>query len=96
MQFNHGTETEIEISYDDDGNCVVYTTKDVPAGSPLRMSYGDPTNPSALFGTFLLIETIMHSTRALRSIISSTLEFLVSQLNMGSLMKLLPPHFVRL
>ena len=49
-KFNHGTETEVEISYDENGNCVVYTTRDVPAGSPLRMSYGDSTNPSALFG----------------------------------------------
>jgi hypothetical protein len=48
--FNHGTDTEVEISYDEEGNCVIYTTVDVEAGSPLRMSYGDPTNPSKLFG----------------------------------------------
>lgn len=50
--FNHGTETEISTSYDEEGNCHVHTTKDVPAGSPLRMSYGDPTNPSFLFARY--------------------------------------------
>lgn len=50
--FNHGTETEIAISYDEQGNCYAYATKDVPAGSPLRMSYGDPTNPSFLLARY--------------------------------------------
>ena len=50
--FNHATETEVEISFDDDGNCYAYTTKDVPAGSPLQISYGCPTNPSHLFATY--------------------------------------------
>lgn len=52
LQFNHGTETEIGISYDGEGNCYAYTTTDVPAGSPLRISYGDPTNPSQLFARY--------------------------------------------
>jgi len=50
--FNHGTETEVEISYDEEGNAYAYTTRDVPAGSPLRMSYGDPTNPSHLLARY--------------------------------------------
>ena len=50
--FNHGTETEVEITYDNDGNCMVYASKDIPAGSPLRMSLGDPTNPTPLFATY--------------------------------------------
>lgn len=50
--FNHGTETEVELSYDEEGNCYVQTTTDVPAGSPLRMSYGDPTNPSFLLARY--------------------------------------------
>lgn len=50
--FNHGTETDVVIGYDDQGNCHVQTTRDVPAGSPLRMSYGDPTNPSFLFARY--------------------------------------------
>jgi len=50
--FNHGTEIDIELGYDEEGNCHVQTTRDVPAGSPLRMSYGDPTNPSFLFARY--------------------------------------------
>jgi hypothetical protein len=50
--FNHGTDTEVEISIDDDGNCLAYTSYDVPAGYPLRMSYGTPTNPSHFFATY--------------------------------------------
>jgi hypothetical protein len=50
--FNHGAENEVELTYDEDGNCCVYTTRDVPAGSPLRLSYGDPTNPSLLFARY--------------------------------------------
>jgi len=50
--FNHGTETEVTMGYDEEGNCHVQTTREVPAGSPLRMSYGDPTNPSFLFARY--------------------------------------------
>jgi len=50
--FNHGTETEVQTFYDEEGNLSVYTTCDVPAGSPLRLSYGDPTNPSFLFARY--------------------------------------------
>lgn len=50
--FNHGTENEIIMGYDKEGNCHMQTTRDVPAGSPLRMSYGDPTNPSFLFARY--------------------------------------------
>ena len=50
--FNHGTENEIWMTYDEGGNCYVQTTKDVPANSPLRMSYGDPTNPSFLLARY--------------------------------------------
>lgn len=50
--FNHGTETDIEMGYDEEGNCHMQTTRDVPAGSPLRMSYGDTTNPSFLLARY--------------------------------------------
>lgn len=50
--FNHGTDHEIWLTYDADGNCYAQTTKDVPANSPLRMSYGDPTNPSFLLSRY--------------------------------------------
>eukprot|EP00531_Pseudo-nitzschia_arenysensis_P007227 CAMPEP_0116114766 /NCGR_PEP_ID=MMETSP0329-20121206/150_1 /TAXON_ID=697910 /ORGANISM="Pseudo-nitzschia arenysensis, Strain B593" /LENGTH=448 /DNA_ID=CAMNT_0003608157 /DNA_START=38 /DNA_END=1380 /DNA_ORIENTATION=+ len=50
--FNHGTDTDIMLGYDEEGNCHVQTTRDVPAGTPLRMSYGDSTNPSFLFARY--------------------------------------------
>jgi hypothetical protein len=52
--FNHGTQNEAVIHYDDEGSCCVYTTMDVPAGSPIRVSYtnGDNTNPSFLFARY--------------------------------------------
>lgn len=52
LQFNHGTETEVEISYDGNGDCYAYATYDIPAGSPLRVSYGDPTDPTPLFARY--------------------------------------------
>ncbi|KAL7452227.1 hypothetical protein ACHAWC_005815 [Mediolabrus comicus] len=50
--FNHGTDTEVEIYFDEQGNGMAYTTTDVPANSPLRISYGCPTNPSFLFARY--------------------------------------------
>ena len=50
--FNHGTYPEAETRYDEEGNAYVYTIADVSAGSPLRMSYGDPTNPSFLLARY--------------------------------------------
>lgn len=51
--FNHGsTFTEVEAAYDEAGNYFALTTYDIPAGSQLRMSYGDPTNPSFLFARY--------------------------------------------
>ena len=50
--FNHGTETEVSIQFDEQGNSVAYATRDIPPGSPLRISYRDPTNPSPLFATY--------------------------------------------
>ncbi|KAL7450513.1 hypothetical protein ACHAWC_002422, partial [Mediolabrus comicus] len=47
--FNHGSEyTEIDYAFDEEGNYYSYTSYDVPAGSPLRISYADPRNPSFL------------------------------------------------
>jgi len=54
--FNHGTDTEVALVYDDNGNCYARTTRDVPAGSPLRMSYGDPTNPSFLLARYGFVD----------------------------------------
>ena len=49
---HHGSETEIELAYDESGNCYAQTIIDVPANSPLRMSYGDPANPSFLLARY--------------------------------------------
>jgi len=60
--FNHGTETEVEISFDDRGNCQAYTTVDVPAGYPLRRSYGSPTNPSPFFAKYGFLDDTSPAT----------------------------------
>ncbi len=41
---------------------MVYTQKDVPAGSPLRVSYGDPTNPSPLFAKYGFFDNSVTTT----------------------------------
>ena len=60
--FNHGAETEAQLYYDEEGNCSVYTTTNVPAGSPLRVSYGDPTNPSFLFARYGFLDESSQAT----------------------------------
>ena len=50
--FNHSADTEVEISYDNNGDCYAYASVDIPAGSPLRVSYGDPTDPTPLFAKY--------------------------------------------
>mmetsp|Transcript_30065 Transcript_30065/g.67813 ORF Transcript_30065/g.67813 Transcript_30065/m.67813 type:complete len:430 (-) Transcript_30065:56-1345(-) len=50
--FNHAAQTNVEISYDGEGNCNVYATSDIPAGSELSVSYGDPTDPTPLFAKY--------------------------------------------
>lgn len=61
--FNHGSDyQEIEPSYDEQGNYYAYTSYDVPAGSPLRISYGDPTNPSFLFARYGFLDDTTPAT----------------------------------
>ena len=49
--FDHGSDaTEIAPHYDDRGNYCAYTTCDVPAGSPLRVSYADSSTPRTSTG----------------------------------------------
>jgi hypothetical protein len=57
---NHAAVPETELYFDDEGNCMVYTLVDVPANSPLRISYGDPTNPSFLFARYGKSNTILY------------------------------------
>jgi hypothetical protein len=50
---DHGSDyTEIEPYFDSHGNYYAYTTYDVPAGSPLRVSYADPRNPAHLLARY--------------------------------------------
>jgi len=60
--FNHGTDTEINFAYDEEGNYWAQTSYDVPAGSPLRMSYGDPTNPSFLLARYGFLDETSPAT----------------------------------
>ena len=60
--FNHGTETEVEVYFDEGGNGMVYTTVDVAANSPLRISYGCPTNPSFLFARYGFLDETSPAT----------------------------------
>jgi len=50
--FNHGYPGNVMISNDQNGNCDVVLADDVPPGTPLLMSYGDPTNPSQFLVTY--------------------------------------------
>lgn len=47
--FNHHAEPQVEISYDGNGDCYATAIVDIPAGSEMRTSYGDPTDPTPLF-----------------------------------------------
>mmetsp|Transcript_19286 Transcript_19286/g.31650 ORF Transcript_19286/g.31650 Transcript_19286/m.31650 type:complete len:459 (-) Transcript_19286:72-1448(-) len=49
---NHSAEPNCEITFDDMGNCQVLAMYDIPAGMPLTISYGDPTNPTPIFAQF--------------------------------------------
>jgi hypothetical protein len=62
--FNHGggIGTEIGISFDKDGNCLAKTTSNVPAGTPLRIRYSDPTNPSFLFARYGFVDEYSPAT----------------------------------
>lgn len=60
--FNHGTETDVEVYFDEGGNAMVYTTADVAANSPLRISYGCPTNPSFLFARYGFLDETSPAT----------------------------------
>lgn len=51
-QLNHAAEPNCEIQFDPQGNCYVTSLYDIAPGSPLTVSYGDPTNPTPLFAKF--------------------------------------------
>lgn len=50
--FNHASNPNVDVSFDNEGNCVVNTIADVQAGSPLTICLGDPTNPTPIFAKY--------------------------------------------
>lgn len=62
--FNHGGYDEIgvDISYDEQGNCYAYATRDLAAGSALKISYGDSTNPSKLLAQYGFLDDSSSAT----------------------------------
>ena len=49
--FNHGAQPEVEISFDGQ-DCYAVASVDIPAGSPMRVSYADPNDSTPLFATY--------------------------------------------
>jgi hypothetical protein len=61
--FNHGSEyTEIDSRYDEYGNYHATSSYDVPAGSPLRVRYADPRNPSHLLARYGFLDETCPAT----------------------------------
>lgn len=50
--FNHGTNPNVEVTFDGQGNCNVIATDNIQPGSPLTISLGDPTNPTPIFAQY--------------------------------------------
>mmetsp|Transcript_41741 Transcript_41741/g.83025 ORF Transcript_41741/g.83025 Transcript_41741/m.83025 type:complete len:447 (-) Transcript_41741:132-1472(-) len=50
--FNHAANANVEVKYDDQGNCHVILMRDAQQGEPLCLSYGNPANPSRFLSTF--------------------------------------------
>jgi len=50
--FNHATNPNVEITFDEEGNCVVYAIHNINAGSAITISLGDPTNPTPIFAKY--------------------------------------------
>jgi len=49
---NHGSEANCEITVDGQGGFTVTAGNDIPAGQPLTISLGDPTNPTPIFAQY--------------------------------------------
>jgi len=49
---NHGSQANCDINVDDQGNVSVMALYDIPAGAPLTICLGDPTNPTPLFAQY--------------------------------------------
>ena len=82
--FNHCSNVmdggpEVYIQYDEEENAYAYTTRPISAGSPLRIQYGDPTNPSHLLARYGFLDTEASATFCKIMIPKPTQE----QINMG-------------
>ncbi len=61
--FNHGSVyTEIDSHYDGYGNYYATASYDVPGGSPLRIRYADPRNPSHLLARYGFLDDACPAT----------------------------------
>jgi hypothetical protein len=50
--FNHATNPNVDVSFDNQGNCNVMAMQDIQPGTPLTISLGDPTNPTPIFAQY--------------------------------------------
>ena len=50
--FNHDSDPNVYLNFDEAGNCFAQAIRDVPVGSPLTIQYADPTNPSFLLARY--------------------------------------------
>jgi hypothetical protein len=51
--FNHKShEHEVELTFDQNGNCIVCASRNISPGTPLRLCYDDPTNPSLFLAKY--------------------------------------------
>jgi len=50
--FNHATNPNVEVTFDQEGNCMVYAMDNIPANTPLTISLGDSTNPTPIFAKY--------------------------------------------
>ena len=58
-RFNHCSEKDLELDYDEKDNFLAYTAHAVRAGAPLHISYGRPTNPYRFLTIFGFCDTGM-------------------------------------
>lgn len=54
---NHNTYPNCEITFDQEGNCIVQASYDIQPGTALTISLGDPTNPTPLFAKYGFLDS---------------------------------------
>ena len=66
--FNHamgGTNIDVYLSFDDNGNCYANAIQDLATGQPLRILYGDPTNPSQVSKILFCSKSVLETESVL-------------------------------